>query len=307
MRRAGVWIILMAMGCESAPPAEEGKADDKAVVQQAEKVAPPEEAPKEADVVEEEATPKEDLKERLELPEDAKVAPKDAQVTKSKIKWVSLGEGDGTASPTGDDVLWVHYVAWDREGARKGNTVKKNKPKQLKLSKALIGWAEMLKGMSVGERRRIWIPAKLAHPKRSKVKDPADMRILDLQLVKLNRAPKAPKDVKRAPKDAESLKSGLKWKALSEAKGEERASTKSEVVVKYAGWTTKGKCFDFTGEGETSSFRLDQVIPGWTQGIRLLAPGQKGRFWIPEDLAYKGARGKPKGMLVFDVELLEIR
>ena len=133
MRRVGVWIILMAMGCESAPPAEEGKADDKAVVQQVEKVAPPEEAPKETDVVEEEATPKEDLKERLELPADAKVAPKDAETTKSKIKWVRLSEGDGSASPTGDDVLWVHYVAWDRDGARKGNTVKKNKPKhQLK-------------------------------------------------------------------------------------------------------------------------------------------------------------------------------
>ena len=133
------------------------------------------------------------------------------------------------------------------------------------------------------------------------------MRILDLQLVKLNRAPLAPKHVKRAPKDAQSLKSGLKWKALTEGQGDERATPTSEVVVRYAGWTTDGTCFDFTGEEETTSFRLDQVIPGWTQGIRLLAPGQKGRFWIPQDLAYKGARGKPKGMLVFDVELVEIR
>ena len=125
--------------------------------------------------------------------------------------------------------------------------------------------------------------------------------------MKLNRAPDAPKSVKRPPKDATKLKSGLSWKALSEPVGDTTPGPDSEVVVKYAGWTTDGACFDFTGEGETFSTRLDQVIPGWTQGIRLLTTGQKGRFWIPEKLAYKGSRGKPKGMLVFDVELVEIR
>ena len=48
------------------------------------------------------------------------------------------------------------------------------------------------------------------------------------------------------------------------------------------------------------------MIPGWTEGLQLMKTGDSYRFWIPEELAYKGAPGKPAGMLVFDVELLEI-
>ena len=55
---------------------------------------------------------------------------------------------------------------------------------------------------------------------------------------------------------------------------------------------------------ESSGFRLDEVIRGWTEGIQLMVKGEKTRFWIPEKLAYRGERGKPAGMLVFDVELL---
>lgn len=247
------------------------------------------------------------LRERLDLPEGAKKAPSDAKKTSSGIRWVSLAEGEGKESPSRDDIVWLQYVSWDPTGMRRGNTIKKGKTKRLQFVKALPGWAEMLSEMVVGDRRRAWIPAKLAHPKKSKVKDPEDMRILDVELVKLKKAPPAPKDVKKAPKDANRLKSGLAWKELSPATGEGSAQLKSEVVVRYSGWTTDGKCFDFTGEEETFLTQLDKVIQGWTQGIALMSPGQKVRLWIPENLAYKGSRGKPKGMLVFDVELLEIR
>ena len=48
------------------------------------------------------------------------------------------------------------------------------------------------------------------------------------------------------------------------------------------------------------------MIAGWTEGLQLMAVGEKRRLWIPEALAYKGMPGKPAGMLVFDVELLDI-
>ena len=47
------------------------------------------------------------------------------------------------------------------------------------------------------------------------------------------------------------------------------------------------------------------VFPGWTDGLQIMSVGEKTRFWIPEKLAYRGR--KPKGMLVFDVELIEIK
>ena len=75
----------------------------------------------------------------------------------------------------------------------------------------------------------------------------------------------------------------------------------------YTGWTTDGKMFDSSVvRGEPATFALDGVIPGWTEGLQLMYEGEKTRFWIPEKLAYQGQPGAPKGMLVFDVELIRI-
>jgi peptidylprolyl isomerase len=57
-------------------------------------------------------------------------------------------------------------------------------------------------------------------------------------------------------------------------------------------------------KGEPISFPLNGVIKGWTEGLQLMATGEKTRFWIPEALAYKG-ESAPYGMLVFDVELIK--
>ena len=76
------------------------------------------------------------------------------------------------------------------------------------------------------------------------------------------------------------------------------------VTVHYTGWTTDGKMFDSSvTRGEPATFPLDQVIAGWTEGVQLMVVGETRRFWIPEALAYDGQRD-PRGMLVFDVELI---
>jgi peptidylprolyl isomerase len=77
--------------------------------------------------------------------------------------------------------------------------------------------------------------------------------------------------------------------------------------VHYTGWTTDGKMFDSSvTRGQPATFPLDSVIPGWTDGLQVMTVGERTRFWIPDELAYKGKPGRPQGMLVFDVELLEI-
>jgi peptidylprolyl isomerase len=79
-----------------------------------------------------------------------------------------------------------------------------------------------------------------------------------------------------------------------------------EVTVHYTGWTTDGKMFDSSvARGQPSTFPLDRVIAGWTEGVQLMVEGEKARFWIPERLAYQGDR-PPFGMLVFDIELIKI-
>jgi peptidylprolyl isomerase len=60
------------------------------------------------------------------------------------------------------------------------------------------------------------------------------------------------------------------------------------------------------GGAAPATFPLDRVISGWTEGVQLMVAGETRRFWIPEALAYKGVRD-PKGMLVFDVDLISFR
>ena len=117
----------------------------------------------------------------------------------------------------------------------------------------------------------------------------------------------APADVAAPPADAQKTESGLAYKVLTPGSGTEQPTAESSVEVHYTGWTTDGKMFDSSVKrGKTASFPLNGVIAGWTEGLQLMKVGEKTRFWIPEELAYKGRPGAPQGMLVFDVELLEI-
>lgn len=118
---------------------------------------------------------------------------------------------------------------------------------------------------------------------------------------------KAPSDVKLPPKTAQKSKSGLASRVIKPGIGKKRPSATSVVEVHYTGWTTDGKMFDSSvARGKTAQFPLNRVISGWTEGLQLMVEGEKRRLWIPESLAYKGAEGPPKGMLVFDVELIKI-
>ena len=118
----------------------------------------------------------------------------------------------------------------------------------------------------------------------------------------------APADVAAPPADAEKTASGLASKVLTAGKGGDKPSAADTVEVHYSGWTTDGKMFDSSVKrGRPASFPLNAVIAGWTEGLQLMTTGEKRRFWIPEALAYQGRPGKPAGMLVFDVELLEIK
>jgi FKBP-type peptidyl-prolyl cis-trans isomerase len=117
----------------------------------------------------------------------------------------------------------------------------------------------------------------------------------------------APADVTAPPADATTTSTGLASKVLKPGTGTSHPSARSRVRVHYTGWTTDGKMFDSSvARNEPISFGLNQVIAGWTEGVQLMVEGETRRLWIPEKLAYAGAPGAPKGMLVFDVELIKI-
>ncbi|HEY7615785.1 MAG TPA: FKBP-type peptidyl-prolyl cis-trans isomerase [Terriglobales bacterium] len=104
--------------------------------------------------------------------------------------------------------------------------------------------------------------------------------------------------------------SGLQYKVLREGEGRQ-PSAQGEVEVHYKGSLTNGTVFDSSYErGESISFLLNQVIPGWAEGVQLMSPGAKYEFYIPFELAY-GAQGIPGvipqySALIFEVELLKV-
>ena len=121
----------------------------------------------------------------------------------------------------------------------------------------------------------------------------------------------APSDVAAAPADAETTASGLAHKVLQAGTGTDHPSSRSSVTVHYTGWLTDGSMFDSSvTRGMPSSFPLNRVIAGWTEGLQLMVVGEKRRFWIPGDLAY-GSQGRPgippNALLVFDVDLIAIQ
>lgn len=103
--------------------------------------------------------------------------------------------------------------------------------------------------------------------------------------------------------------SGLQYKVLQEGQGE-KPSKHGEVEVHYRGTLIDGTEFDSSYGGEPISFLLNQVIPGWSEGVQLMSPDAKYEFYIPFELAY-GPQGIPGvipqyATLIFEVELLKV-
>jgi peptidylprolyl isomerase len=118
----------------------------------------------------------------------------------------------------------------------------------------------------------------------------------------------APPDVAAPPDDAVKTASGLASKVVTPGTGKDHPGPTDRVKVHYTGWTKGGQMFDSSvTRGEPITFPLNNVIPGWTEGLQLMVVGEKRRLWIPAALAYgeHPHTGAPAGDLVFDVELLD--
>lgn len=104
--------------------------------------------------------------------------------------------------------------------------------------------------------------------------------------------------------------SGLVSQVVRAGNGSIHPGPRGHVLVHWTGWTTDGQMFDSSvARGEPQSFDVEDVIPGWAEGLQLMVLGEKRRFWIPANLAYDSFNrpGAPRGTLVFDIELLAIQ
>jgi peptidylprolyl isomerase len=239
------------------------------------------------------------------VPADVAAAPATAAKTASGLASVVVAKGTGKAHAKPTDTVKVHYTGWTTDGKMFDSSVTRGEPVTFALDKVVKGWGEGVQLMVVGEKRRLWIPEDLAYKGRPGA--PQGTLVFDIELLDIV-TPETPKDVAAIPADAQKTASGLASKVLKKGTGSDHPKESSTVKVDYSGWTTDGKMFDSSvTRGQPAQFPLKGVIAGWTEGVQLMVVGEKRRFWIPEELAYKGRPGAPQGMLVFDVELLETK
>ncbi len=249
----------------------------------------------------------------IPAPEDVAAPPAGAGKSASGLAWRVLTPGTGKDKPAPEDRVVVHYTGWTKDGKMFDSSVVRGQPATFGLNQVIKGWTEGVGLMTKGEKRRFWIPGDLAYgdtPRRPGA--PAGQLTFDVELLDILAAPKAPSDVAAAPATATKTASGLAYRVLTPGKADgKKPGPTSRVTVHYSGWTKDGKLFDSSVmRGEPATFALNQVIPGWTEGVQLMTEGSKVRFWIPGKLAYGDEPqrpGAPAGQLTFDVELLSIQ
>lgn len=111
--------------------------------------------------------------------------------------------------------------------------------------------------------------------------------------------------------DVMVTESGLQYRVIEEGTGERPEAT-DEVEVHYRGTTVSGEEFDSShSRGQTATFPLNQVIPGWTEGVQLMTVGSTYEFFVPSELGYgdnppPGSIIPAGGVIIFEVELIGI-
>jgi len=248
------------------------------------------------------------------VPPDLASPPADAKATRSGAKYLSVKPGTGKDKPRVFDDVTFSMTAWDAEGRMFDTTeMKKKPPAKVQPFRQAAPLEEVLTSMVAGERVRFWIDSsKMVTPSAPQTSMPLGQHVYEIELVQIDKAPgtppPTPADVAKPPGDAKKTEKGTFYKVLVAGKGGPKPKPTDTVKVHYTGWTTDGRMFDSSMvRNEPSTFGLGSVIKGWTDGIPLMSVGDKYRFWIPFEMAYKDNPSRPQGMLVFEVELLEIK
>jgi FKBP-type peptidyl-prolyl cis-trans isomerase len=237
----------------------------------------------------------------IRMPKFRAANPAAQATTKSGIKWETVKEGKG-AKVTAKDGLALRFALFRSTGELLDCTERNNGQK---LSGTLSSLplpflGEIVENCSLGSIVRAEVPVEVW-------KNLGQTSVWELELVGIHKLPEF-----RAIDTTKivTTQSGLQYEVIAEGSGEAPKATDT-VVAHYSGWLLDGTPFDSShARGEPSSFPLNRVIKGWTEGLQLMKPGGKVLFQIPADLAY-GARGSPpkipaNATLLFLVELVEV-
>ncbi len=241
-------------------------------------------------------------------------ANKDAQKkTDDGLVYEFLTQGAG-ALANESDILTMKIAIWRSNGELLHCTEIHERNNPRKGTADSFGWPlvkRAVKVLNVGSRCRFEASAVDSLGKEIGASLGPDAQLVwELELIDAKPS-NIPKFAMPADSVLKTTPSGLKYEVITEGTGRKPAGPTESVTVHYAGWLTDGTLFDSSyGRGETTSFALNRVIKGWTEGVQLMNEGGIYKFVIPAELAY-GPRGSPpkigpNATLVFLIELVKV-
>lgn len=240
-------------------------------------------------------------------PSDVAAPPPTATRTPTGVALLTVKPGDGKTRPRSYDQVTYHYTAWDAKARMFDSTEVRKRAKPSFPFREWPGIEEALVTMSVGERTRVWLQPAHTEPLPGLPEGTLTYELELLEVKPMHAPPPVPTDVAAPPTGVRKTAKGVFYRVLSPGTGTVHPSPSDTVQINYSGWTSNGRLFDSSVvRQQPAQFPLARVIAGWTDGIPTMVVGETTRFWIPVELAHNHEPGRPAGMLVFDIELLEI-
>ncbi len=241
-----------------------------------------------------------------------KDAPEEFTTTKSGLKYRVRRQGKGQ-KPHARDTVSVHYKGWLDNGKEFDSSYARGESIEFPLKGVIPGWTEGMQLVGKGGMIELEIPYQLAYGEEGRPPTiPGKARLhFIVELLEVTEGPKPVEPGlvdKDAPEKFTTTESGLKYRIRRQGKGQ-KPNARDTVSVHYRGWLDNGKEFDSSyARGESISFPLNRVIPGWTEGMQLVGQGGMIELEIPYTLGYGEAGSPPdipgKATLHFLVELL---
>jgi FKBP-type peptidyl-prolyl cis-trans isomerase len=250
-------------------------------------------------------------------PSDVFAPPADAERDASGVARKILARGKGTVHPSAETTyVDLRYAGWERNGKQFEGTAANGEARRYDMKEIAIGLANELGLMVEGDRRRLWLPSALAYGKRTNFANaPKGDMTYEVELVRVVPLPPVPPDLKAAPKEAKTTKSGLAYLVLKKGSGKQHPAENTRADVIYSAWTPDGHMFQTSLIGsDVTHVRVSRLPPGWREAMLHMVEGDKWRLWLPGKLAFGELQpgqeampfGPPPGPVVFDVELVKI-
>lgn len=240
-------------------------------------------------------------------PSDVANPPAGAKKTASGIPYTQVKAGTGKVKPRSYDLVELAYSAWSSSGRLFDSSEVTKQPRRSFPFAEPLAVEEVLRTMVVGQRVRLWLPAT----QLDKLPTTPDGQVcyeVELLAVSPKTAPPpTPADVAAPPATAARTPRGVAYRVLKPGTGTVHPVASDRLKVHYTGWLTSGRVFDSSEvRGGPEAIVSSKMFPGWAEAMATMTVGGRSRFWIPVELAYDNKPGAPPGMLVFEVELLEI-